>query len=29
MPKTAVPLIFAGRSSRFAGVPISLKSFGS
>ena len=29
MPKTAVPLTFAGRSSRFAGVPISLKSFGS
>ncbi len=29
MPYTAVPLTFAGVSSRFAGVPIKVKSFGS
>ena len=29
MPNWAVPFTFAGVSSRLAGVPISLKSFGS
>ena len=29
MPKTALPLTLAGKSSRAAGVPISLKSFGA
>ena len=29
MPNLAVPLTFSGESSRFAGVPMSLKSFGS
>ena len=29
MPNTAVPLTLAGVSSRLAGVPMSLKSFGS
>ena len=29
IPKTALPFIFSGLSSRFAGVPISLKALGS